>query len=318
MMKLTASSTHGCACGAGKCVQIRPQDLDKKTEYICAPCSERHGLRYPWPPYIRPNPDMALNEQEDDEEEALQAYDEEEMLADRACLDGVWPLLEKIDWLIDKCGHVDPTLVPMAPPLALPMPVKRKKPLAPYMLSDTPPPASSSSSAPARKRPKYTAPLSPDPDDAFSRADEEWPGETQAQGRKQRNKRKKTPYTDGDMSDGDGDGDPSDTADLEGTASVASMELGAAAPVPAPVVEGKRQRKPVNKGDDFLVDLPGVKGGAMSQAIPKKPTADEIYYVERRRASPGRKAVAPKPQQSLLMAYGDDDDDEDILDMEED
>eukprot|EP00952_Eustigmatos_sp_NYUAD-ZCMA_P005298 23173-Eustigmatos_ZCMA.PRE.1 len=63
-------------------------DLPAKTEYTCSSCCDRLGLRYPYPPYVRPDPSQALQELEEDDDDALHAYDEEEMLADKSCLEG--------------------------------------------------------------------------------------------------------------------------------------------------------------------------------------------------------------------------------------
>lgn len=133
----------------GKCVQIRAEDLDKKTEYQCVACSEQKKLSYPYLPYRAPDPDLALAEVDEEEEEAVAEatlggvaggaaaggagaagaaggvgvldQDEEMIMADKVSLEGIFPCKKKLTSLDESSNHVDVYLLP------LPASLKRKK-----------------------------------------------------------------------------------------------------------------------------------------------------------------------------------------------
>ena len=133
----------------GKCVQIRAEDLDKKTDYQCVACSEQKKHPYPYLPYRAPDPDLALAEVDEEEEEAVAEatlggaaggadaggagsagmagavgvldQDEEMIMADKISLEGIFPCKKKLTSLDESSNHVDVYLLP------LPASLKRKK-----------------------------------------------------------------------------------------------------------------------------------------------------------------------------------------------
>ena len=107
----------------GKCVQIRAEDLDRKTEYQCAACCDIRKAPYPYPPYRAPDPDLALAETEEDEEDATltPAEEEEIFMADQKSLEGIFPDEKKLASLDRASHHVDLARLPLPPAL------KRKK-----------------------------------------------------------------------------------------------------------------------------------------------------------------------------------------------
>ena len=134
----------------GKCVQIRAEDLDKKTEYQCVACSEAKKVPYPYPKYCLPDRDLTLAEVDEEEEEAavdvggaagalgavagggggggggaavagVLEQDEETLMADKVSLEGIFPCKKKLASLNDASNHVDVLLLP------LPASAKRKK-----------------------------------------------------------------------------------------------------------------------------------------------------------------------------------------------
>ncbi|GAB5030494.1 lysine-specific demethylase 5d [Nannochloropsis oceanica] len=133
----------------GKCVQIRAEDLDKKTDYQCVACSEQKKQPYPYLPYRAPDPDLALAEVDEEEEEAVAEailggaaggidtggaglaaiaggvnmldQDEEMIMADKVSLEGIFPCKKKLISLDESSNHVDVYLLP------LPASLKRKK-----------------------------------------------------------------------------------------------------------------------------------------------------------------------------------------------
>lgn len=126
----------------GRCVQIRAEDLDRRTEYQCVNCSQLKSIPYPYPPYRAPDPESLLAEVDEEEEEAISDIilsgigggggggaegmnlldqDEEIFMADKGSLEGIFPCKKKLSSLDEASNHVDMYLLPLAPSM------KRKK-----------------------------------------------------------------------------------------------------------------------------------------------------------------------------------------------
>ena len=99
----------------GKCLQLRAEDMDKKTDYQCAACCEVSKVPYHYPPYHPPEPEMALAEVEDDDDDLNQSHDDDELLADKESLENIFPCKKKLASLDRASNHIDIAILPLPP-----------------------------------------------------------------------------------------------------------------------------------------------------------------------------------------------------------